>query len=153
MSSPKISEQEQLILRNHAKIELERLEKCLADQNTIEMLDAFKNRFNLCETVYKVILSEHQKRKGKQTKGFLKVQMTQVPYALNFAGYKFDKTLLNELFGSSSERGKTVKKLRDEVTHGFNEKAIKEIIQRKDELFGYMDSFLLVIRTFDNAAA
>lgn len=153
MSSPKISEQEKQSLRNSAKIELERLEACLADQCTVQLLDAFKNKFNICETVYKVILAEHQKRKGKATTNFLKVDMRQVPYALNFAGYTFDQTLLNELFGVSSQKGKTVKKLRDETTHGINEKAVTEIVTRKDELFGYMDAFLTGIRFSESVAA
>lgn len=153
MSSPKITEQEKQVLRNNAKTELERLEACLADQCTVQLLDEFKNKFNICESVYKVILTEHQKRKGKQVTGFLKVNMTQVPHALNFAGYSFERTLLNELFGASSSKGKTVKKLRDEITHGINEKAVKEIITRKDELFGYMEEFLTGIRSFESNAA
>ena len=153
MSSPKITEQEKQVLRNNAKAELERLEACMSDQSTVQLLDTFKNRFNICETVYKVILEEHQKRKGKPATNFLKVDMTQVPHALNFAGYSFDRTLLNELFGASSQKGKTVKKLRDETTHGINEKAVKEIIARKDELFGYMDEFLTGIRSYESNAA
>ena len=152
MSAPKISPQEQKILRNNAKAELERMEACLVDQNTVQLLDAFKNKFNICETVYKVIFAEHQKRKRKDINGYLKVDMTQVPHALNFAGYSFEKTDLNELFGASSKNGTTVKKLRDSVTHGLDQKAVDEIIKRKEELFGYMDSFLSVIRTFDDAA-
>lgn len=153
MSSPKISEQEKQVLRSHAKAELERLEAYISDQSTVQLLDTFKNRFNICETVYKVILEEHQRRKGKPTINFLKVDMTQVPHALKFAGYAFDRSLLNELFGASSQKGKTVKKLRDETTHGINEKAVKEIIDRKDELFGYMDEFLTGIRSFESKAA
>lgn len=153
MSATKISEQERQALRNNAKAELERLETCLADQSTVQLLDEFKNKFNICETVYKIILAEHQKRKGKQATTSLKINMTQVPYALEFAGYTFDRTLLKELFGASSEKGKTVKKLRDETTHGINEKAVKEIIDRKDELFGYMDEFLTGIRSFESKAA
>lgn len=153
MSAPKITEQEKQILRNNAKTELERLEACLSDQGTVQLLDEFKNKFNICESVYKVILAEHQKRKGKPASAYLKVYMTQVPYALDFAGYTFDRTLLNELFGASSEKGKTVKKLRDETTHGINEKAVLEIASRKDELFGYMDAFLSEIRNFDSMAA
>ena len=99
MSSPKITEQEKQVLRNNAKTELERLEACLADQRTVQLLDEFKNKFNICESVYKVILAEHQKRKGKPDTAYLKVHMTQVPHALNFAGYTFERTLLNELFG------------------------------------------------------
>lgn len=152
MSAPKISKQEQRTLRDNAKAELERMESCLSDQDTTQLLDAFKNKFNICETVYKVIFAEHQKRKRKGVNGYLKVDMTQVPHALNFAGYSFEKTDLNELFGASSKKGKTVKKLRDLVTHGIDQKAVNEIIARKEELFGYMDSFLFAIRTFDDAA-
>ena len=79
--------------------------------------------------------------------------MTQVPFALAFAGYNFDKELLNELFGSSSQKGMTVKKLRDAVTHSIDEKAVKEITDRQNELFGYMDDFLNTIRNFDQVAA
>ena len=153
MSTPKITEQERQVLRNNAKTELERLEACLADKRTVQLLDEFKNKFNICESVYKVILAEHQKRKGKPDTAYLKVYMTQVPHALNFAGYTFERTLLNELFGASSQKGKTVKKLRDETTHGINEKAVVEIKTRKDELFGYMDAFLTGIRSFANNAA
>ena len=79
--------------------------------------------------------------------------MTQVPFALSFAGYSFEKELLNELFGSSSKKGMTVKKLRDAVTHSIDEKATKEIFDRKEELFGYMDNFLDTIRNFDRSEA
>ena len=152
MSAPKISTQEQRILRDNAKAELERMEACLADENTVQILDSFKNKFNMCETVYKVIFAEHQKRKRKNVNGYLKVDMKQVPHALNFAGYSFEKNNLNELFGASSKKGTTVKKLRDSVTHSIDPKAVNEIIARKEELFGYLDSFLSVIRTFDDAA-
>ena len=78
--------------------------------------------------------------------------MRQVPYALEFAGYSFDKDLLNALFGAKSNKGTTVKKLRDAVTHGFNKDAINEIQERQKELFNYMNCFLECIRTFDEAA-
>ena len=75
--------------------------------------------------------------------------MTQVPSALKFAGYSFDKEFLNELFGSQSSKGKTVKKLRDAVTHSIDDNALQEILRRKDELFGYMDYFLNTIKNYD----
>ena len=128
------------------------MEAYLSDQNTVQMIDEFKNKFNQCETVYKIVLAEHQKRKGKAIDGFLKVNMTQVPHALRFAGYSFNNAMLNELFGASSKKGTTVKKLRDAITHGIDHSAINEIVARKEELFGYMDSFLTTIRTFDSAA-
>ena len=133
--------------------ELNRLERIQTDTETTKLLDAFKNKFNICESVYKVILKEHQISKGKTDTNYLKLIMTQVPFALSFAGYSFEKDLLNELFGSSSKKGMTVKKLRDAVTHGIDEKAAKEISGRKEELFGYMDDFLSTIRNFDQIAA
>lgn len=81
--------------------------------------------------------------------------MRQVPDALKFAGYSFEKELLNEIFGSKSTKGKrrTVKKLRDSITHKMKEKDIKELIEREDELFGYMDAFLAKIRFGNDIAA
>ena len=142
-------------MRNSAKQELERLEQIIEDVETVQLLDEFKNKFNMCESVYKVVLKKHQECKGKIPHSYLKITMTQVPHALNFAGYSFDKNLLNGLFGASrnNDSGSTVKKLRDAVTHGVDQKAVTEIILRKEELFGYMDSFLSEIRSYDAAAA
>ncbi len=79
--------------------------------------------------------------------------MTQAPYALEYAGYDFDKDLLTHLFGSEEKVGsRTVKKLRDALTHSLNQKAIDELLSREDELHGYMDQFLSKIREFDSAA-
>ena len=151
MRTRTLSPTDQLALRNCAKQELERLEQLMENQKTIQLLDEFKNQFNICETIYKVILKKHQECKGKAS--YLKITMTQAPHALKFAGYSFDRTLLNELFGASSNNGRTVKKLRDAVTHGIDQNAVNEIIARKDELFGYMDSFISEIRSFDCVAA
>lgn len=79
--------------------------------------------------------------------------MKEAPHALSFAGYDFNRELLNDLFGSASQKEMTAKKLRDAVTHGINQKAVDEIIVRKKELFTYMDKFLNVIKTFDNDAS
>ena len=90
MATVKITDQEKAQLRENAKNEVERLEKILSDNITVQILDTFKNKFNICETAYKVVLAEHQRRKGNDT-DCLKVYMTQVPHALAFAGYNFDK--------------------------------------------------------------
>ena len=44
------------------------------------------------------------------------------------------------------------KKLRDAVTHSVDSKAVQEITDRKEELFGYMDAFLSGVRDFDAVA-
>ena len=154
MSKPKITEEEKKKLRDSAKAELERLEAIYSDEEVTKLLDDFREKYNLCESVYKVILAEHQKVKGHKETDYLKVTMQQVPHALKFAGYGFDKALLTEIFGAKSQKGKTVhtvKKLRDAVTHGIASKAVQEITDRKGELFGYMDAFLSGVRDFDAA--
>lgn len=147
MSAPKISVEEQEALRLSAKTELERLEAIYADKEVDQLLNEFRGKYNICEAVYKVVFAEHQRVKGREKTDYLKVTMSQVPYAFNFAGYGFDKALLGEIFGASSRNGKTVKKLRDAVSHGIDSKAVQEITDRKAELFGYMDTFLSEIRT------
>ncbi len=149
MSNKKPTETEQKTARNKAKTEIDRIEKILADETKTQIVDKFRNKFNICEIAYKTILSEHQKFKGKKPDDRQQITMTQVPYALKFAGYNFKKDDLNELFGSKSSKGKTVKKLRDEITHTMSENAVNEIINRQAELFKYMDDFINTIKTFD----
>ena len=155
MSKPKITEEEKKKLRDSAKAELERLEAICSNEEVTQLLNDFKGKYNLCESVYKVVLVKYQKTKGRKPKEYLAVDGRQVEAALKFAGYNFDKALLTEIFGAKSQKGKTVhtvKKLRDAVTHSIDSKAVQEITDRKQELFGYMDAFLSGIRNFDAAA-
>ena len=91
----KLTSEEQLALRNRAKAELQRLEAIYTD-----LPNRYKEKFGICEIVYKVLLTDHQKAKGRPTDR-LQVTMTQVSYALNYAGYDFDKTFLDKLFGET----------------------------------------------------
>ena len=141
----KISVDEQIALRGRAKSELNRLETIMNNRQIMELLDRFKNKFNLCESTYKVVLAEHQLIKGKPSSQ-LKLDMTQAPFAMAFAGYSIDRDLLNRLFGAKCDRGRTAKKLRDAVTHNLEQKAIDEIESRQSELFADMDEFLEIIR-------
>ena len=145
-----LSSEEQLNLRNKAKMELERLEAVYLDEDISEKINKFKEKFGVCEIVYKVILEEHQFNKTGRRSERLKVDMKQAPYALDYAGYDFDKNLLTHLFGAKVKVGfRTVKKLRDSLTHSVNPKAVEELINREVELHSYMDQFLLKIRNFD----
>ena len=143
----KISVEEQIALRSKAKSDLNRLETVMSNEQIMDLLDRYKNKFNLCESTYKVVLAEHQfKTKGRMP-AQLKLDMTQAPFAMVFAGYKIDRDLLNRLFGAKCDRGRTAKKLRDAVTHNLEQKAIDEIEARQSELFSDMDAFLEIIRS------
>lgn len=147
MSKLKNTEEEKKKLRDSAKAELERLEAIYSNEGVTQLLNDFKGKCNLCESVYKIILVRYLQAKGKKTGKRLVVDGRQVDAVLKFAGYGFDKAFLKELFGEKSANGKTVKGLRDAVTHGIDSKAVQEITDRKAELFGYMDTFLSEIRT------
>ena len=146
-----LSQKEQLELRNKAKAELERLETLYEDKEKSKMINDFKEKFSICEIVYKVILEDHQFNKTGKHLNRLKVNMQQAPYALSYAGYDYDRNLLTQLFGGDDHIGRrSVKKLRDALTHSVNHSAVTELQNRERELYGYMDAFLNKIRTFDN---
>ena len=145
-----LSIEEQKALRNKAKLELLRLDALLNDEENIERISRFKEKFSICEIVYKVVLSEHQLKKNGKRPERMRVDMNQAPYALSFAGYDFDRGLLSKLFGGEERVGKrSVKKLRDALTHSLKPSAIEELNNREKELYGYMDTFLEKIKTFD----
>ena len=72
---------------------------------------------------------------------------------MSYAGYDFDRALLTKLFGGEERIGRrSVKKLRDALTHVMKQNAIDELLTREEELYSYMDQFLTKIREFDNDA-
>lgn len=150
----KKTDKEQLTLRNKAKDELFKLENIMNDANTIADIDAFKNKFLICEKVYKVLLKQHLKERDKlPSNKVMKITMSQVKPVLRNVGYDFDEKILNKLFGSEERSGKkSVKKMRDRLTHNMNKNDINEFKERKDELNGYMDYFIEKVRNFDKAA-
>lgn len=81
----------------------------------------------------------------------MKINMSQAPSALLYAGYDFDRDLLTKLFGGEERVGRrSVKKLRDALTHAVKQSAVNELLIREEELYGYMDQFLTKVREFDN---
>lgn len=144
MAKIALSENEQEKLKKTAKSELDRLETILKNIETVAALDEFKNKFNICETVYKFILKEYNKKSNKNIReNDLKINMHQVKAAMLFAGYSIEYDILTKIFGSIPHSAKT---LRNKVTHSLDQKAVEEITNRKEELFCLMDLFLNAIR-------
>lgn len=144
----KYNEEDKVILRKKAKEEMERLDSIFRNPDYENELNRFKNKFTICEVVYKTVLEKHQLSKGNKIKyADLKLDMRQIPYALEFAGYSYDMILLAQIFGSKKiEHKQSIKKLRDELTHNPSEKALLELLSRSEELHKKMDAFLEVIR-------
>ena len=146
-----LNSDEQRNLRNKAKAELQRLEAVFSDESVREKIDRFKDRFSVCEVVYKVILEDHQFNKTGEHPSRMQISMRQAPYALSYAGYDYERDLLANLFGAEERVGKrSVKKIRDLLNHKLNQAAVDELINRETELFGYMNSFLDKIRHYDS---
>ena len=146
-----LSSDAQLSLRNRAKAELERLEAVFSDETVREKIDKFKDRFSICEIVYKVILEDHQFNKTGEHPQRMQISMKQAPYALSYAGYDYERDLLSHLFGAEERVGRrSVKKIRDLLSHSLNQSAVNELINREQELNGYMDRFLDKVRYYDS---
>lgn len=141
---------EQRNLRNKAKAELERLEAVFSDETVRKKVDKFKDLFSVCEIVYKVVLEDHQFNKTGEHPTRMQISMRQAPYALSYAGYDYERNLLANLFGAEERVGKrSVKKIRDLLNHSLNQSAVDELMDREEELYGYMNSFLDKIRYYD----
>ncbi|MBO5609492.1 MAG: hypothetical protein J5929_03810 [Eubacterium sp.] len=139
----KISEKEKSNLKRKTYNELLRLENIINNTDDISKINLFKNYFNVCESVYKVVLKRLTDKKDKD----LKLDMREIPAAMKYAGYIVDINLLKRLFGSKKLNGKnTAKLLRNSVTHGINERAVIEILERWNELFDDMNDFLNLVR-------
>lgn len=130
---------------------MERLESLENDKGTIEKVEAFKREFSRCGIVYKVLLKKQQEGTKKNLKGDLKLIITQVELALSYAGLPFDENLMKKLFSSNRTSGsRTVKSLRDALTHEMPKNTADELIKKEAEVNGYMDAFLDLIRNFDS---
>lgn len=140
-----LSETEKSKLRVKVRKELLDLTDILSQEDTVALLDSYKNEFNRCETACKIVLVAYLKAQGESTKD-IRLTMKQIPAAMKFAGYSFEAPLLNNLFSSKKS---SAKKLRDAVTHGISKSAVREIRERQNELFRYMEEFICYIRDFD----
>lgn len=147
-----LTPEKQLALRNKAKLELIRLNDVIKDNNTKQLIDNFKDKFSVCEIVYKIILDDHQYNKTGKHPEKMYLTMNQVPFALDYAGYNFEKLLLTKLFGTNEKVGqRSVKSLRNALTHNLSQSSVDELKNRYNELNEYMDLFLEKIYTYDVA--
>lgn len=96
-------------------------------------------------------MKKQQEGTKKNLKGDLKFIITQVELALSYAGLPFDENLMKKLFSSNRTSGsRTVKSLRDALTHEMPKNTADELIKKEAEVNGYMDAFLDLIRNFDS---
>ena len=104
-----------------------------------ELISNFKYKFTICEKAYKIMESELKNKKMKN----IKINLNSIKSDIRKLEYKVDEKILDELFSHNNERGnKSIKKLRDALTHDIKEKDIIELKSRKTDIFKTMDKFL-----------
>ena len=73
-------------LRKKAQTEIQRLDELFENEDVTQKIDTLKDKFSVCEIVYKIILKDYLKSKNEDTNE-LDINMTQVKPALRYAGY------------------------------------------------------------------
>ena len=149
MKNKKIPFEDEKSLKKKLKNELNRLNKILLDRNTRELIEEFKSKFEICEILYKLILEKYNiDRKKNVKREELKLKANQAKQALKYVNFTLKDDIINQLFGSESHVGKrSIKNIRDSLTHSLTDSVIEELKNRKDELFNVMDYFLNMIKS------
>ncbi len=145
----KIAEEKKKKVKTKAKNKLDELTKFVCDENRMKEINDFKTRFEICESIYKYLLEQYKQLNcKKEVKSiYLKLNISEVKAVLSFFEYKYDEIKITNLFGSEKAKGKrSAKSIRNALTHDFNESVAEELHNRKNEIYGYMDYFLSLIR-------
>lgn len=149
MKNTKIPFEDEKSLKKKLKNELNRFNKILLDCNTRELIEEFKSKFQICEILYKLILEKYNIDRKKNVKmKELKLKANEAKRALKYVNFTLKDDIVNQLFGSESRVGKrSIKNIRDSLTHSLTNSVIEELKNRKDELFNVMDYFLNMIES------
>ncbi len=102
----KLTTSKKLLLQKNTIAEIERMTKIVENVSVIAVLDAFKNKFNICETACKKLLKKYLQSKGDTVGSHLELRINQIKAALTATGYAVDEKIIQDIFGSSSPRGK-----------------------------------------------
>ena len=138
-----IDKDEQYLIRKKIDETIKKMKRQLSDAKVTAIIDRFKNIYNICETSYKCALQEYRKKLDKSIKEQdLKIDMREAPAVLKSIGYAFEKNFLKKLFGGNDKELVSLKKIRNNVTHGLNDKYIDILVKNEKEIFETMNNFI-----------
>lgn len=110
------------------------------EKEDIQLAERFKTKFAICEKAYKIM---EQKIKNVKSTANIKLNMKSIKSNISKLNFQFEESFLKRLFGSEAKRNnKSLKKLRDALTHDFVKEDIEELKNRECEIFQIMDEFL-----------
>lgn len=142
MATKKLSEEQKL--RNKVTQNVNSKKNFLNRLAYRETKDAFLEKFILCEIALKAILQNYFSSRNEDKKvEALEMGSSTIEAALKVAGYKPSEEQLKMMFKAKQNRGqKSARDLRNAIVHDLNVNDIKEVVDRKDELFELLDNFL-----------
>ena len=123
--------------------------ECLNDNDNRAIKDRFLEQFTMCEMVARKAIFIHKKSNNKRVnEKSIKLQISAIKQALKNTGYIYESDMIDDLFKTREKRGeKTAKDLRNGIVHSLNVNDIREVVERKEELFSLMDSFIELMKS------
>ncbi len=151
MSTKCLTAAEQAQIRLDITQKLNDINSKMNEKGIRDARDKFIEKFILCETAYKIVLKKYlQINKRYKSDGEMKIQLTQVKFALLSAGYTVDIGLLDRLFSGSgkyrNQGDKSARLLRNGIEHEMNVKDLQEVKDRQVSLHNDMDTFLSLLK-------
>ena len=130
--------------QQRVKRKVGKIEKLLSNETIRNTKNEFLEKFMICETACKAIISDYNKGTAKKVADRdIKLHMAVIEAAVKYAGYSIAKETLAAVFGSSEKRNaKSCKKLRDGIVHSMSAEDIQEVVNRCPLLFSEMQVFL-----------
>ena len=127
---------------------IQRAEEFLAIDNNRGIKDSFLEKYSKCEVLCRPIIKEYLKAIGEYTcDEDIGMELQIVKDSLSDASFIFeDNKLLTRIWGKGKDKGSSsCRFLRNKITHELMERALHEVVERKDELNADMDRFIEVI--------
>lgn len=122
--------------------DVEKAEQILNNPQYTQAIIDFLSKFVVCEIACKAILAGAGMKNDK-------LNIKSIKSAVKKLNYNIEDAVLGAIFGYKGFRrrgSRSAKILRNGIAHSLAENDIKEVIERKEDLFKYMDTFLDVVK-------
>lgn len=118
-------------------------EEFLKKGNNRKVISIFLEKYSKCEVVCRYCIRNFSSVVGDDEE-VIDMDLKTIKSALSEMGYKFeDEKLLTKIWGKNSKRNQSsCRFLRNKISHELMKRALNEVVERKDELFSYMDEFI-----------
>ena len=131
-----------------AETVIRRAEEYLELNDNRKIKDAFLEKYSKCEVLCRPLLREYLKNIGEYTSDEdIGMDLQLIKDALADASYIFDDNkLLTRIWGKGKNKGSSsCRFLRNKISHELMERALHEVVERKEELNADMDIFIEVL--------